>query len=134
MLFLLLSAQRCLTLHLIHLADIKISDSELFIAPRHILKQSKPGHHLYTIHFKVYSEDKELRIISLFKEYLARTKPLQNTEKLLISTIKPHKEESKSTISRWIKLVMHQAGNDTAFAPTAHGLQQRQKQSYMEFP
>ena len=117
MLFLLLSAQRCQTLHLIHLTDIKISDSEVCIAPRHVLKQSKPGHHLDMMRFKAFSDDNKLCIVSVFKEYLTRTKPLRNTEKLLISTVKPHKEVSKSTIARWIKLVMFKAGIDTAFAP-----------------
>ena len=90
MLFLLLSAQRCQTLHLIHLTDIKISDSEVCIAPRHVLKQSKPGHHLDMMRFKAFSDDNKLCIVSVFKEYLTRTKPLRNTEKLLISTVKPH--------------------------------------------
>lgn len=117
MLFLLLSAQRCQTLHLVQLSDIKLTDDEVFIAPNHILKHTKPGKHLDIIRFKAYPKNVNLCIVTIIKEYIKRTKDLRNTEKLLISTIKPHKQVSKSTISRWIKLVMAKAGIDPEFKP-----------------
>ena len=46
MLFLLLSAQRCQTLHLITLSDIKLEKEKVSIAPNNVLNQSKPGKHL----------------------------------------------------------------------------------------
>ena len=117
MLFLLLSAQRCQTLHLVSLSDVKITNDEVFIAPQHILKQTKPGKHLDMIRLKAYPKDKNLCIVSIITEYLRRTKILRNSEKLLISTIKPLNPVSRSTVSRWIKLVMKKAGIDSAFKP-----------------
>ena len=117
MLFLLLSAQRCQTLHLIELSDIKMTKDSVSIAPRHILKHTKPGKHLDLITFKAYKKDKTLCIVKTISDYLERTKNLRNDEKLLISTIKPHKAATKSTVSRWIKFVMGKAGIDTAFKP-----------------
>ena len=117
MLFLLLSAQRCQTLHLIELSDIKMTKDSVSIAPRHILKHTKPGKHLDLITFKAYKKDKTLCIVKTISDYLERTKNLRNDEKLLISTIKPHKAATKSTVSRWIKFVMGKARIDTAFKP-----------------
>lgn len=48
-LFLLLTAQRCQTLHLIKLDDIEFSEDKVVIHTNHLLKQSKPGHHLNDI-------------------------------------------------------------------------------------
>lgn len=51
MLFLLLSAQRCQTLHLIETSDIKFVNDQVCIAPSHILKQTRPGKHMEIIFF-----------------------------------------------------------------------------------
>ena len=117
LLFLLLSAQRCQALHLIELSDIKMTKDSVSIAPHNILKYTKPGKHLDLITFKAYKKDKTLCIVKTISDYLERTKNLRNDEKLLISTIKPHKAATKSTVSRWIKFVMGKAGIDTAFKP-----------------
>lgn len=117
MLFLLLSAQRCQTLHLICLEDINISDERLIINTPHLLKTSKPGRHQTPFLFDSFKSDKRLCIVSVISEYLQRTKDLRNTNKLLISTVKPHGAVSKQTICRWIKLIMHRAGVHKSFKP-----------------
>ena len=58
MLFLLTSAQRCQTLHLIELQDIQFSTNKVVIYPNHLLKQSKPGQHLEVMQFAKFEEDK----------------------------------------------------------------------------
>ena len=63
MLFLLVSAQRCQTLHLIELADIKIENDTVFIAPNHLLKQSRPNKHLEIMVFKAYTKDDRVCIV-----------------------------------------------------------------------
>lgn len=49
--------------------------------------------------------------------YISRTEHIKGNagdeSKLLISFIKPHKNASKDTISRWIKSVLHMSGVDT---------------------
>lgn len=117
MLFLLLSAQRCQTLHLVETSDIKFVDDQVCIAPSHILKQTRPGKHIDTIIFKKYPKNEKLCIVAVISEYLKRTKDLRTSEKLLISTVKPFGPISKSTISRWVKLIMIKAGIDMAFRP-----------------
>ena len=117
MLFLLLSAQRCQTLHLIQIEDVKLEKDKVIIYPNHLLKQSKPGQHLDIICLKAFIKDERLCIVKVFTDYLSRTVHLRLEEKLLISTIKPHKSVSKSTVSRWIKFVMLKAGIDSSFSP-----------------
>lgn len=111
MLFLLLTAQRCQTLHLIELSDIELTSDMLIIHPNHLLKHSKPGHHLESIKLLKYPTNPYQCIVTIFKEYLARTKDLRGTEqKLLIGSQKPHKAVSKQTVSRWVKHILIKAG------------------------
>ena len=117
MLFLLLSAQRCQTLHLIELPDIRFLNNCVYIGPSHVLKQTRPGKHLETLCFKKYDKNKKLCLVRVLSEYIKRTKELRSTTKLLISTIKPVGAASKSTVSRWVKVVMGKAGIDITFKP-----------------
>ena len=117
MLFLLTSAQRCQTLHLIEIKDINISSDEVTIYPNHLLKQSKPTQHLQSMRFEKYEADKNLCIVRVLTEYLERTEYLRTGNRLLISTIKPHKAVTKDTVSRWIKYTMKKAGVDSVFKP-----------------
>ncbi|XP_060553557.1 uncharacterized protein LOC132714668 isoform X2 [Ruditapes philippinarum] len=110
MLFLILSAQRCQTLHLIEVKDIIFSPEAVFIQPNHILKQSRPGYHQETIHLKAFNENPNICIVQTLKEYIKRTENLRTGQRLLISTIKPFKAVSRSTVTRWVKNVMREAG------------------------
>lgn len=116
MLFLLLSAQRCQTLHLIEVDDIIITENSLTIKTSHLLKQTKPGMHLEPIELKSFDE-KTLCIVSVMSEYLKRTKAFRavDNKKLLIGTIKPFGPVSKSTVARWIKLILTKSGIDQSF-------------------
>ena len=117
MLFLLTSAQRCQTLHLIEIKDIKISTNQVIIYPNHLLKQSKPGQHLEVMKFEKFPQDKNLCFVSVLSNYLQRTEHLRNSQKLLISTIKPHQAVSKDTVAIWIRQTMNKAGIDNMFKP-----------------
>ena len=87
-LFLLLTAQRCQTLHLIQTDDIEFKDDTCLVHPNHLLKQSKPGHHLECIVLKEYKENQKQCIVQTLKEYLHRTAVLRSAEpKLLIHSI-----------------------------------------------
>lgn len=59
----------------------------------------EPGQHLDIICLKAFTKDDRLCIVKFFSEYLNRTGHLRLEEKLLISTVKPHKSVSKSTVS-----------------------------------
>ena len=45
-------------------------------------------------------------------KHINRTANLRKSKKLLISYVKPHKEVSKDTVSRWIKDVLKSSGID----------------------
>jgi hypothetical protein len=110
-LFLLLTAQRCQTVHLICIDDIEFVTSGLIIHTNHLLKQSRPGYHLPSIELSSYPNNSKLCIVTTFQEYLERTKILRGTVKqLLVSTQLPHKGVSKDTVARWIKLFLQKAG------------------------
>lgn len=110
MLFLILSAQRCQTLHLIEVKDIVLSTEAVLIQPNHMLKQSRPGYHLEPIRIKAYKDNAHICIVGTLKEYLKRTENLRTGHRLLISTIKPFTAVSKSTVTRWVKKIMKDAG------------------------
>ena len=87
MLFLLLTVQRCQTLHLIQTDDIEFKDDTCLVHPNHLLKQSKPGHHLECVVLKEYKENQKQCIVQTLKEYLHHTAVLRSAEpKFLIST------------------------------------------------
>ena len=68
------------------------------------LTKSKPGRHLAPIDLLSFQSDKKLCVVEHLKEYLQRTKQLQEDHlQLLISYVKPFKPVSKDTISRWVK-------------------------------
>ena len=113
MLIALLSAQRGQTLHLIKCADIEVTDKKLTIQLTSLLKQSRPSKHPGTITLPAYSKDKRLCVVSTMNQYLERTVSLRKGEKLFVSTIAPHKEVSRDTISRWIRFVLQKSGIDT---------------------
>jgi len=119
-LFLLLSAQRCQTLHLVQLQDVILDQNQITILTNHLLKQSRPNFHLEPITLVNYPKHKKLCIVETFKQYLDRTASLRfpNEPGLLISTQSPHKGITRATIARWVKNILTQAGIDATF--TAH--------------
>jgi len=67
-------------------------------------KTSKTGQMCKPLVIKKYISDPTLCPLSTLKEYIQKTKPLQNSEKqLFISCIQPHKAVSHDTIWRWTK-------------------------------
>ena len=118
MLFLLVTAQRCQTLHVIKLGDIDHSPDGIVINISQLIKQSRPGVHLAPIVLNAYKTDESLCIVKTLNTYITRTKGLRKDDNLLISTTKPHGKISKQTVARWIKNVLKQAGLPTVY--TAH--------------
>ncbi|MCG8113599.1 MAG: tyrosine-type recombinase/integrase [Candidatus Thiodiazotropha taylori] len=109
MLFLLVTAQRCQTLHLIEMDDLHFRENSLEIKTNHVLKQTRPGYHLHDIVLDRYHNN-NLCIIETLNEYLQRTQGLRTDKKLLVSTQKPHQGVSQATVSRWVKILMLKAG------------------------
>lgn len=120
-LFLLVTAQRCQTLHLIHVNDIQFTGDKMTVQTNHVLKQTRPKYHLPDIVIQQFTKNEKLCIVSLMKDYLRRTNELRgDTQRLLISTQKPHKGVARDTISRWVRFLLRKAGVEEHY--TAHSV------------
>lgn len=117
MLFLLVTAQRCQTLHVLKLSDIHNTEEGLVINISAPIKQTRGNYHIDPIFLKTYGVNNKLCIVTLIKEYIRRTECLRTGDNLLVSTIKPHGNISKQTVSRWIKITMKKAGIEEIFKP-----------------
>lgn len=110
----LVNTARCQTLHLLTVNKLQKLPSEFVLQLDSLIKQSRPGVCSSIFHLKAYPPDRRLCVYTVLKEYLHRTSKLResNDSKLLISYCKPHKPVTKSTVARWIKVVMCRAGID----------------------
>jgi hypothetical protein len=133
MLLCLLTAQRCQTVHQFDINCIQEFESKYRITVQQKLKQSRPGKHLEPIELVEFVPDRKLCVVTHLREYIKRTQDVRgrNTQ-LLLSYVKPFKPVTKATISRWVKMVLKQAGIDVGkytahssrAAATSHVIQQ----------
>ncbi|CAG2204684.1 unnamed protein product [Mytilus edulis] len=119
MLFMLLSGQRCQTIYKLELDNVQIEGDTMVAYVSELLKQTKPGVHMKPLVFDRYIINEKLCILRTYEEYVRKTETLRNNEqKVFISTIKPYKSVTKSTIARWVKTVMKSSGiNIECFGP-----------------
>jgi len=119
MLVSLVSAQRGQTIHYLNLNDMTRSETLITFAVRKPLKQSKPGVKPMVVKFTSYPADPRICVVTTLQMYLACTKDKRHgCKQLFISYLKPFKPVSRSTISRWIKIVMRNSGiNVEVFKP-----------------
>ena len=115
----LLSAQRSQTIHLFSLDNMSVTPDLYKFRIVQPIKQTRPGRHLAEIEFPAYPEDPDLCIVTTMDKYIKRTEPLRGEQSaLFISFSRPHKVVSRSTISRWVKTTLQQAGvNMNIFGP-----------------
>ena len=119
MLVSLVSAQRGQTIHYLNLDDMTYSETTVTFILSKPIKQSKPGGKSVVVKFTSYPTDSRICVVTTLRNYLARTSILRAYHKqLFISYLKPFKPVSRSTISRWIKVVMSKSGiNVDLFKP-----------------
>ena len=113
MLIALTNATRSQTIKFLNIDYMeKLKDQYLFHFDV-LLKQTRPGYKNPDVILKAYPIDRRTCVMTVLKEYLKQTHELRaNTRQLFISYIKPYKAVSTSTISRWIKVILHRAGID----------------------
>lgn len=111
----LLSGQRGQSMKFIDVRNIKITKNRLQISYGDLLKTSRPGFQQQPINLKAYAPDRRICIVTILGEYLKRRQTLapKICTQLFISTQKPFNPVSTSTISRWVKELMRDAGIDT---------------------
>lgn len=119
MLVSLVSAQRGQTIHYLNIDDMISSETSITFILKKPIKQSKPGVKPLVIKFTSYPADPRICVVTTLKAYLACTQSKRGDYKqLFISYLKPFKPVSRSTISRWIKVVMRKSGiNVEMFRP-----------------
>ena len=111
MLLCLLTTQRCPTLHQFDVNFIQALPLEGKYQQK--LKQSRPRHHLEPIELVEFVDDRKLCVVRHLQEYLKRSQNVRGSNsQLLLSYVKPFEPVTKATISRWVKMVLKQAGID----------------------
>lgn len=114
MLISLTNASRVQSIHLMDLNFVQKVKGNFIFVLNDLIKQSRPGYKEPTVNITAYPPDRRLCTVTVYNEYLFRTKNIRrNKTKLLLSYIKPHECVSRDTISRWIKEIMTRSKIDT---------------------
>lgn len=114
MLIALVSAQRRQSIHLLNIDNMVKDVATYVFTIREHIKQSRPGYTPPRIEFKAFSDNLNICIVSTLNEYIDKTAVHRGEYKqLLLNCVKPFKPVRVDTISRWLKLVLLQAGIDT---------------------
>ena len=93
---------------------VRFENSGMSFTPTSLAKQSRQGKPITDFYFPSFSSNPSLCPVATVRQYIATTQPLRGTEtKLFISYIKPHKPVTSSTIARWLRATLDQAGIDS---------------------
>ena len=114
MLLALASSQRAQTLHAINVKDVIFYDNLVEIPIFSLLKQTTARNRKFVIRLKSFEQDYSLCVVQILRVYIERTARIRTGDQLFISYQKPHNVVSKETISRWLKLVLFEAGIDVS--------------------
>ena len=85
--------------------------------PAHLSKQSKHNKPLSDFFFPSFGSDRNLCPVATLKEYENRTAPFRigsGFSRLFLSLVGKHNPVTSSTIARWLKTCLKNAGIDTA--------------------
>lgn len=118
MLCALASAQREQTLCALDLTFMREYPQSLNFKIAELLKTSRPGRSLEVV-FPLLTSEPSVCPKSHVQAYISRTTALRQQDsgfvsKLFLSYCKPHKPVCSSTIARWIKCVLSNAGIDVS--------------------
>ena len=109
-----LTAHRDQTLNLIDINHMYRDDNKIVFYIPKMVKNTTPTFHPHPMELIRFPDDKSICIIEYLNIYLERTKPLRGVcTNLLISYVPPHKQVKTSTVSRWVRAQLKEAGIDT---------------------
>ena len=110
----LITGQRLQTLHALDLEYCDISKDYINFHIKTLLKHNNAHNKMKNdLIIHSFKENKKLFPVFYIKNYIERTKRDRQSSKLFISTQKPFKAASKSTLSRWVKTTLTRAGINT---------------------
>ena len=117
MLLALVTAQRTQTLSKLDTSCMQETTTGIIFTIRDTLKTTPPGKQLAPIEIRLFSQDSRLCLVTHIKHYITKTHSLCSDSRLLISYTKRHKPITNSTVARWIKSTLKDAGiNVTIFS------------------
>ena len=108
-LILLVTGQRPQILHYLDLHYMEIKNASVTFTITQNLKHTRGNAPATTLALRSY-HDKRVCVITYIRAYLARVEKIRNDTAFFISTTKPHKAATQSTLSRWVKLVLQKSG------------------------
>ena len=110
----LITAQRGQSIHLLDMAGRTLTSESCQFQLLEHTNTSQPKNSGLCIRFSKFTPDSNICPVKTLTIYLKRTQHLlQDTTKVFLSYVKPFKPVSRDTISRWLKMVLHNAGIDT---------------------
>ena len=111
----LANASRSSEIHALDINYMKVSQSGMTLILGDLTKISRPGKQ-QSLFYPALNQDKLLCPVTTLKHYLSRTaKYRQSHSRLFLAVVKPFKPVHKSTIVRWIKTLIHEAGINDHF-------------------
>jgi hypothetical protein len=113
----LVSAQRSQSLAALSLDSMQRTPDEYRFTITDILKTSRPGKFPLVMAFPVFPHNCKLCVYVCIAQYIQVTSRIREsipTQRLFVSFGKPYKAVGASTISRWLKLALEDAGIDTS--------------------
>ena len=109
----------------IHVLDVKYMTVSLtgvtFTLKSYITKSSRPGKQC-SLFYPSLQQDPLLCPVLTLRKYLSRTAKYRKDQStnLFLAVVKPYRPVHKSSIARWIKTLIHEAGIDGQFS--AHSI------------
>ena len=114
MLLALVTAQRTQTLSKLDTSCMQETTTGIIFTIRDTLKTTRPGKHLAPIEIRSFAPDSRLCPVTYIKHYITITHSRRSDSRLLISYTKPHKSVTNSTVARWIRSTLQDAGIDVS--------------------
>ena len=106
------SGQRGQTVKELNIKDMVLEKGKCAFFIKRPIKTTKSGFHQSPIGFPEYAWNRKICIVTTITHYLEIKKDLRITDQLIISYNKPHKAVTRSSISRWCKVMLGKAGID----------------------
>ena len=99
MLVVLLSVERCKTVHALTLSGMRQLDDQITFKVSKMLKTSKPGKHILPLLFKAYAADKLLYVVTCLKQYFIMTNQVRDNNDHSWLSFNKHTNQLVKTLS-----------------------------------
>ena len=112
MLLVLVTTQWTQTLSKLDTSCMQETTTGITFTIRDTPKTTQPSKNLAAIEIRSFAPDSRLCPVTYIKHYSTKTHSLPSNPRLLISYTKPHKPVTNSTVARWIRSTLQDAGID----------------------